>query len=138
MFQKDYLMRQIQQMAQVIAQVLFHRRNDEPGEALEIIDQSLQDLPGMDGLLREDLDRDDVLFTCTSDDGAFNAEMAVTVADVLRERGDILDARNGESGTAWLRYAVWLYEAALEKGGSAVPWDIHAKIDRLRAEVDDH
>lgn len=138
MFQKDYLMRQIQQMAQVIAQVLFHRRNDEPGEALEVIDQSLQELPGLDAYLREDLERDDVLDACTSDDGAFNAEMAVTVADVLRERGEILAARNDGSSITWLRYAVWLYEAALEKGGSAVPWDIHAKITRLRGEVDGH
>lgn len=134
MFQKDYLMRQIQQMAQVIARALFHRRNDEPEEALGVIDQALQDLPGMDKFLHDDLAPDDVLAACTSEDGAFNAEMAVTVADVLREKGEILDAF-GESGTVWLRYALWLYEAALKKGGSAVPWDIHSKIDRLRDEV---
>jgi len=148
MFQKDYLMRQIQQMVQVIAQVLFHRKNDQYAQALEIIDQSLQDLPGLDEFLRPDLNREEVLAACTDDSGAFNAEKAVVVADVLREKGEILqeghtvdgaDAAQGTdpSGTVWLRYAIWLYEAALEKGGSAVPWDIHSKIGRLKEAVGD-
>lgn len=147
MFQKDYLMRQIQQMVQVITQVLFHRKNDELEQALDIIDQSLQEIPGLDEFLRPDLNRDEVIAACTGDDGSFNAEKAVVVADVLREKGEILeegatgddevDAAQGadRSGTVWLRYAMWLYESALEKGGSAVPWDIHGKIARLREQV---
>ena len=135
MFQKDYLMRQIQQMAQVIAQVLFHRRSDEPGEALDVIHETLNDLPGLDGLLDDDLDRSDVLAVCSDEGGKLNAEMAVTVADILREKGEILDERDG-SGAVWLRYAVWLYDAALEQGGAAVPWDIHGRIERLRTQIE--
>ena len=135
MFQKDYLMRQIQQMAQVIAQVLFHRRSDQPGEALDIIHQALNDLPGLDELLSEDLDREDVLAVCSDEGGRLNPELAVTVADILREKGEIQDERD-ESGAVWLRYALWLYDAALEQGGSAVPWDIHQRIERLRERVE--
>jgi hypothetical protein len=140
MFQRDYLMRQIQQMMQVITQVLFHRRNDRPDEALEIIDTAFSDLPALEKLLRPGLSRDEVLETCGGATG-LNSDYAVVVADVLRERGSIL-SEDGSRGRTWLRYALWLYEAALAEGGSAVPWNVHEQMAQLKEmigeELDEH
>ena len=121
MIERDFLLRQIQQAIQVLAQVLLQKRDGTP-EAQSALAEGLQLVTGMDAIRLAALSREATLDLAT-DEGVFSPEMAVSVADLLRESDEpALRAR-----------ARWLYEAALEAGGP-VPHDVMDRIEALPAE----
>jgi len=115
MFTRDFVMRQIQQLSQVLALVLMKKRLKQPEEAREVISQ------GMNDALESDLDqilllnREDTIDLCKKN-GHFVSDLAVSIADLLKEDG---------SGEA-LERSAWLYKEALTHGGtlplSALTW----------------
>ena len=100
-------MRQIHQLAQVLALVLFNKRENPEIEINEVISRGLQDSLGitLDELL--DLNKSQVLALCHKE-GRFQPDFAVSLADLLME----------ESSETALEHATWLYSAALEAGGT--------------------
>lgn len=112
MITRDYILRQIRQLVQALSLVLFHRREREFDLAQTVLENTLVDALGLplDRLLA--LDREALLALC-SRDGALHGELAVAIADLLRQH---------ESAEADER-ARWLYRAALEVG-AAVPMDV--------------
>jgi len=121
MFQQDFIVRQVQQLARVLAQVLFHKKAGQPDEAQTIMAEELENVLGLDLAALHILSREDLLDLC-SPGGALAGEKAVAVADLLRE----------DEAAAGQQRALWLYEEALASG-AAVPFDIHERIARLRA-----
>lgn len=120
MFNQDYVMRQIQQLARVLAQVLVQKQLDEPG-AEAVLAEGLESATGISlGTLRE-ASHAEIVKLC-GPSGALSGEIAVAVADLLRE----------DASAAGRQRALWLYEAALD-AGEAVPFDVHDRIDALRA-----
>ena len=122
MIERDFLLRQIQQAIQALAAVLLSKRNGTP-EAQVALAEGLQMVTGMDAARLARLSREATL-ELARDEGAFSPEMAVAVADLLRESGD--DALRAR--------ARWLYEAVLA-AGEVAPLDIHERIAALPAEA---
>jgi len=119
MITRDYVMRQVHQLVQALAQVLFHRR-EESGEMVQaILEGAVMDVTGLSLERIRNLDRDGLMTLC-SPDGTLSGELAVSLADLLREDTD----------ERTLVRARWLYEAALATG-SVVPADVHDRIAAL-------
>jgi len=130
MITRDFLLRQIHQLAQVLARVLSLKSDQQPDQALQEIDRAFQDLPGLDVLLHATATRDELLALCRSDD-RFHSEKALALADLLVERALLVE----EEQKSGFKYALWLYEAAVSEGGAALPLDIRERIAWLR-EID--
>lgn len=124
-FSRDFMMRQIQQLVQVLLQVMLKKQQDRPEEARSILNEGLkatfdQDL---DSLLA--MDQGEFMALC-SPRNAFHAELAVALADLLRE-----DA----SAEAHDR-AEWLYKETIQHGAAlsleAIAW-LNGRDARRRA-----
>ncbi len=137
MLHRDYLMRQIEQLGQVLARVLFNKSNGQYGAAVEEIDQAFSNQLGygLSGL--RNLSIDDLLNLCRTSEG-LSEDLTLRVADLLYEDGKIrADHReDSDSCPSYVR-ALALYAEAVIRGDEALPWDILQKIERLRNAVDD-
>lgn len=104
---RDFLMRQIQQLIQVLMQVLFKKQEGQHEEARTILSEGL--VANFDTDLDALLAMDQAAFMeLCSPSNAFHAGLAVALADLLRE----------EPTAAAAERAYWLYEASLEKGAA--------------------
>ena len=104
---RDFIMRQIQQLVQVLLQVLFNKQQGDHDVARSVLDEGLK--ATFDADLNELLamDRDSFMELC-SPSNAFHAGLAVALADLLREEGTI----------PALQRARWLYEASIATGAA--------------------
>ncbi|MEM9998146.1 MAG: hypothetical protein AAF809_10645 [Bacteroidota bacterium] len=119
MFQQDFIVRQVQQLAQVLAQVLFHKRAAEEAEAQDALANGLVAALDLELTTLRTLDRDD-LVARFAPAGALSVDTAVALAEVLQE----------DAEQAGRRRALWLYEAALASG-APVPFGIRERIAGL-------
>ena len=104
---RDFLMRQIQQLVQVLLQVLFNKQQGNHEEARSVLDEGLKST--FDADLNELLamNRETCMELC-SPSNAFHAGLAVALADLLREEGT----------PPALQRARWLYEASIVTGAA--------------------
>ncbi|MEM8559698.1 MAG: hypothetical protein AAGG50_17900 [Bacteroidota bacterium] len=123
MFQQDFIVRQVQQLAQVLAQVLFHKRAGEEVEAQDALANGLVAALDLELTTLRTLDRDD-LMARFAPAGALSVDTAVALAEVLQE----------DTEQAGRRRALWLYEAALASG-APVPFGIRERISVLRGSL---
>jgi len=107
MFSKDYVMRQVQQLGQVLALVLFNKRENPEVEIIEIISTGLSESFGVS--LDEVLAMDEIKITalCHRND-SFTPDVAVSLADLLME----------DSSDLAQQRSFWLYSAASRAGGT--------------------
>ena len=124
MITRDFIVRQIHQLAQVLAVVLLHKRAGRQEEAQQTIAEGLEDALGLSLAALYDLDRASLLARCTSGT-TFFPEKALALADLLRE----------DATRAGRERALWLYEAARD-AGEIVPLDIDARIADLRQSLE--
>lgn len=118
MIERDFILRQVQQLVQAIAVVLARKRED-PASVREALDAGLEAALGvrLGDVLAMDRPAVEALVT---EDGLTSAEKAVALADLLREAPE-MEAR--------VR-ARWLYEQAVRAGGP-VPFDVQERIAAL-------
>lgn len=133
MITRDFLLRQLHQLTQALVQVLAKKQQGQHEEARQMAEAAVAELAGTDRLYT--LSRADLLALCTSD-GHLNADMAVALADLIRESappgaGDQLDGQADDEARLLRERALWLYEAALQSG-ETVPLDIHDRMAGLR------
>lgn len=121
MITRDFILRQVQQLVQVLAAVLFHKHNRNAEAAREALAEGVEAATGVSLEAVRAMDRPALLALCT-EAGALTVEYAVALAEVLAE---------DEDPGAWRR-AAWLYEAACDAGGP-VPFDVDTRIMLLRA-----
>jgi hypothetical protein len=117
--ERDFILRQVVQLAQVLAAVIGRRGEGDEVEAQDALADGLLDVLGrpldeVRAMSRAEVD------ALASEDGVFYAEKAVALADLLRE----------DSDPAGCVRARWLYEQAFLEGGP-VPFDVQARIDAL-------
>ncbi|MDA0378539.1 MAG: hypothetical protein O3C45_09060 [Bacteroidetes bacterium] len=100
---RDFLMRQIQLLVQVLMKVLLKKEEGQPDEARSLLEEGISESFGtdLDSLLA--MDRETFMALC-SPASAFHADLAVALADLLRE----------DNSPAAAERAFWLYEAALQ------------------------
>lgn len=124
MITRDYLLRQIHQLIQALNLVLFHKRTQADHLVHAVLNEALVDVTGFSLERIRALERHALIAMCTTN-GQFQADLAIAIADLLRE-----DGAPGARARARC-----LYEAALQTG-TAVPVDIHDRIAGLPALPD--
>lgn len=121
MITRDFLLRQIHQLVQALAVVLFHKKAAQYDQAQEALTEAVEETLDVRLEALQQLPREEVLALCSTGD-TLSSEKAVALADLLRE----------DETAAGRERALWLYEAALEAGGT-VPFDVHERMASLRA-----
>ena len=121
--QQDYIVRQAQALAQVLAQVLFNKRSDQPGPAQRALADGLAGTLGLDLAAVRRLSRSETTALFATN-GVLAGEAAVALADVLAQ----------DASPDGRQRALWLYEWALGSG-QAVPFDVHERLASLRASL---
>lgn len=134
MLQRDLLMRQIQQAVQVLLQVLaqvFKLRSEQRyDEAIQHINDAFT---GLDFTPRPvgELSPEQLVELCRTERG-FSVELALGIADLLREEAEILLEKGAPAAAAVsATKAHALYAEAVATKGAALPLDIGPKMDRL-------
>ncbi|OZC01817.1 hypothetical protein [Rubricoccus marinus] len=121
MISRDYLLRQIQQAIQVLAQVLLQKQDGDPAGAYAALAEGIEAVTGVTLERLRQRPLADIL-DAASDEGTFSPEKAAALAQLLAE----------DDAPASRVRARWLYEAVLASGGP-VPLDIRERIAALPA-----
>lgn len=124
MVERDFILRQVQQLAQVLAQVLTLGRAGQAAEAQKALADGLEGVLGLPLDELRSLPREELLAMCASG-GVLSGENGVAVADLLRE----------DEAAAGRERALWLYECAITSADTAVPFDVHQRIETLRTSL---
>lgn len=131
MFQQDYIMKQIRMLIQVLEQVLFRKKNREPEEALQLINEALMDLPDRDISDFGDLSLKETLEVPVLNN-SFNAELAFILADLLFEKAELMQ-EDDASGT--LQQSLLLYRHGMKEPAAAFPLEAADKITKIEEHL---
>jgi hypothetical protein len=129
-FEQDFIMRQIQQLTQLLQQIIFKKKNNQPKEARQQLQDAFQRLTKEHPkqfnqlTLRETLQ----LFT---NDGQFSSELALAVADLLVEEGELLQDKSFSKSAKSYSQALLLYKKAKQDQSAVIPVDINHKIGQV-------
>jgi hypothetical protein len=136
MFRQDVLMRQVQQLTQALAQVIFRVRQREFDEVLQLIQQAGQETLGLDLTAAHTLHADDVAeaLDVKSDPGI---EQAHLVAELLFWQGRSFDEQDGDTLAVMAdrSYALAL-RTYLDTPPGALDLHHWTYVDALRRRVD--
>lgn len=136
--QRDVLMRQIMDLAQFLAEVLNLQQSEQYDEAAAHIQQAFRQLTGEQDPLRH-YPIEKVIDQCTAP-GGLSAELALNVADLLKQEGDLLqrEQRREEACRAYVR-ALILYKKTIATDTAALPldiWETVGDVEELVAPCD--
>ena len=135
MIQRDVLMRQVQMLAQALARVLFKKSTGQHDQAQQIIEQALGEL---DGQSAADLREQPVehLFELCRTEAGFHADLALGVANLLREDGDLLAMQDrDEAARASYERALAFYRRVQDEKGAAVPLDLGDRVAHVEEQL---
>jgi len=134
LFEQDFLMRQIQYLTQLLQQIIFKKNQNKPKEAIQDIHNAFQRLTKDHPKEFNELtlqETQEIFFQ----DGKFQAELALAVADLLVHEGEMLqDQRFNRSKKSFLQ-ALILYKTAHDDENASVPLDIQQKITDLEHKL---
>ena len=129
MFQRDHIVRQLRQFSQVLAEVMFRKRNQEYDAALAEIQRAGEQFFGLDSGRFRALTSDDFL-AALGGEASFNAEAAAFLAELLRLQGELLGLR-GEAPGPSFEQALLLYLDAFDHDPVFRSPDTLARIDAV-------
>ncbi|TDF95545.1 DUF6483 family protein [Paenibacillus piri] len=89
MYQRDYLLRMIEQFSVVLGKVIFQRRNQRFAEAMELLAQAMKQLLGLNSKLVRALSAKDLL-GLLSTQGHVDAGKVLLLGDMLKAEGEVL------------------------------------------------
>jgi hypothetical protein len=132
MLSGDVLMRQVHQLAQVLARALMRRQTEQPADALDEIASGWRLMTALGDREPTTIPEEDLLAACNAPDGRLHPETALLVADLLALEGELL-AENGRPQRAAdaRRRALMLLRAASRHPEAALPIDLFERIERL-------
>ncbi|WP_135550975.1 DUF6483 family protein [Paenibacillus cymbidii] len=102
MFQRDYLLRMIQQMTEAIGAIAGLRKEMKKEQALQTLDETLSKFFRLNSKLLNSLSEKDLLAMMTTNE-LLSIEHATGVARLLKEEGDIF-ADGGDDEESYPRY----------------------------------
>lgn len=110
MIQKDYIMRMIEQMAEVLAKVLFNKEEGKKEEALKEIDNSFNVLVGVDSKLINSLPIEHIaeLFGISKDKPTGSMK-CIIAGKLLKEKSKLLQETAAEESEQCLHKALGLF-----------------------------
>jgi hypothetical protein len=101
-FKRDYFMRQIEQLALVLHQILFHKEHKQFDDALRLLDEACRHILGLHLRSLRVLSTKDILSLLTYNEITDTAK-ALVLADLLKEEGELLKAAGDEDQTYFCR-----------------------------------
>lgn len=133
-------MREIQQaigvLLQILAQVIRLKSEERYEEAVQAIHNAYGRLDLSPRPVGE-LTASELLELCTTPQG-FSTDLALAIADLLREEGDILEKMGeDEAARASNAKSLTLYGQARATKGAALPMDLGEKIRDLEERLDE-
>jgi len=136
LFSDDYLLRIIRQATAVFARIIGLKRAEQYQEALQVIDQTLEQLLGIDAEMIRLLD-DESLYTLLTKNEVLDLEKLGFVADLFKEEGDIHKLQNqiDESITCYIRSLNYYLIIGINSESSP-PIKLSQKIDELLQKLD--
>src|SRR5882762_595081 len=131
MIRRDYIMRLVAEMVQVLARVLSLKHRHEYDQALREIDVALRQLRDSGGGTSGECSLEDWIALCRKHEQAASG-LLVAVGDLLKEQGDVfaLQGRAAESHRARALALGLLLEALLSQE-TFVTAELLAKVDQL-------
>lgn len=122
MFSEDYIQRMIRAAAIVMARILGFKRAGQYDQALQEIDQALEQLLGLPHNIIYAMD-DDSLLALFSNQGELDTDRLWVVADLFKENGDLVAQKKnlGESRGHYLRALTLYLEGALNGSSEYLP-----------------
>lgn len=133
MIRRDYILRMVAEMAQVLARVVSLKSRQEYEQALKEINAALHELRHGDTDTPQELSLADWIALCRKHEQAASGLM-VAVADLLKEQGDVLAAQGKPAGSS-RTLALGLFLEALLNGETFVTAELLAKVEELFALV---
>ncbi len=135
MLQRDYIIRQIQQAMQVLAQVVFKKQQGDYEDALQYVQHAGQLMLGRPLSTFQTLPYDAFVAPLYAD-SRLDVERGAIVAELLRQQGDLY-TRMGDrpQANASQRQALRLYLEVYLAGGQHQSPDTVARIDQLLEHV---
>jgi hypothetical protein len=108
MVERDYILRLIKQMTEVLAIVFKLERGGDPQEALRVVDQTYQQLLGLDAATISSLPPDALLALIRSSGVGYQGDRAIAerltvLANLLQAEGDIYDSLKQQDNGATRR-----------------------------------
>ena len=135
MFQRDFILRQIQELIQVIARIMGLRMEGNYEEARSHIEHTLQTIWNVH---REELlllSEDKLLELCHVN-GVFHTEFSIALADLLAEDGHIyMEQGSKNKALACYKQSHILHDIVLAQS-EAAPYDIYDRISKLEAQIE--
>jgi phosphoenolpyruvate carboxylase len=132
--EQDFLMRQIQLLTQLLQQIIFKKNSNQYQEAVEEIQNALTKLTKDHPKAFHQLNFEETL-KLFSHNETFESELALAVADLLIEEGELLHEKSFERSQKSMAQALILYKKSLQAPNASVPLDISSKIDNLEKKV---
>jgi tetratricopeptide (TPR) repeat protein len=131
MIRRDYFLRMVQEMAQVLARAVLLKHRQEYDQALKEINDALRGLRADSPAPADEPSLEDWLKLCRRHEGAA-AGLMVAVADLIKEQADLLWLRERapESRQA-SALSLGLYLEALVAGSTFVSAELLARVEEL-------
>jgi len=131
MIRRDYILRMVAEMAQVLARVISLKSRQEYEQALKEINTALRELRGDSAEPAHELSLPDWIALCRKHEQAASGLM-IAVADLLKEQGDVLTGQDKpDGGTRSRALALGLFLEALLNGETFVTVELLAKVEEL-------
>jgi tetratricopeptide (TPR) repeat protein len=136
MFSEDYILRMVRQATAVLASIIGLKSTGQYQEALQDIDQALEQLLGMDPKLIRLLD-DVSLYKILTKNDVLDLEKLGLLADLFKEEGDIkkLQNQNNESVNCYIRSLNYYLMISINSEASR-SIELSQKIDELLQKLE--
>jgi tetratricopeptide (TPR) repeat protein len=131
MIRRDYFLRMVQEMAQVLARAVLLRHRKEYDQALKEINDALRSLRADSAAPADEPSLENWLELCRRHEGA-GAGLMVAVADLIKEQADLLWLRQSASECQQASaLSLGLFLEALVTGSTFVSADLLARVEEL-------
>lgn len=132
MFEKDYIMREVQKLVQVLTVILGLKEQKKFDEALDEIDNTYARFFEENRATMQAKSIEELGQLCISD-GRFSADLAFALADIIREEAEILEMQDKkEKAIRKYQLVLDLYQLAVDEKDAAMPIDIVTKMEKLQ------
>ncbi len=135
-FQQDFVLRQIKYLTQLLEQIIFKKNQKQYDQAIEQIQNASQQLTKDHPKNFSELNLAETLNIFKRDQD-FEADLALAVADLLIEEGEMLRKKHYSRSQKCYLQALLLYKRAQLTTETPVPLNIQQRITRLKSAIQD-
>ena len=135
MFEKDYIMREVQKLVEALNVILGLKKEQKFDEALDEVENTYVRFFDENRATIQSANFEEIKELC-SKEGSFSSDLGFALADIIKEEAEIIEAE-GEKEKANKKYrlSLELYQSACAEKNAAVPLDILNKIERLEGKI---